>query len=79
MIGGGTRTPDDPRVLNARVFHATWSSDPDIVGEGLRVGAGWQVFETWAGESFRWFDTGAELLTFDAHFDAVPGLLLRRR
>ena len=67
VTGGGLPVANDPRILNARVFRATWTTaDPDITGPGLDVGGGWQLFETWEGESFRWFDTGAELLAVGA-------------
>jgi hypothetical protein len=60
--GGGQQTGKDPRVLNAQVFRCELTDPVDITSSKLRVGEHWYPYETWQGQSFRWLNTGGELV-----------------
>ncbi len=59
---GGKTAPNDPRVLNFRVFKVEIKrlpADVVVAGSGLRLGSGWYPLETFGGESFRWVNNDA--------------------
>jgi hypothetical protein len=65
VIGGGTPTPGESRILNARAFRCEWADSREIARGGLQVGNNWYALETWEGQTFRWFNTGAELIALE--------------
>lgn len=64
--GGGQPVPNDPRILNFRVFQIS-AARPDAKSgivesqEELRLGEGWYELEKWRGETFRWVNNDAAI------------------
>jgi hypothetical protein len=61
---GGKSSPNDPRVLNFRVFKVVvsrMSSDVLPSGSGYKLGTGWYPLETFNSESFRWVNNDAAI------------------
>jgi hypothetical protein len=59
---GGQTSPNDPRVLNFRVFKIAVTrlpSDVVVPGSGYRLGSGWYPLERFNNESFRWVNNDA--------------------
>jgi hypothetical protein len=59
---GGKTSPNDPRVLNFRLFKiavSRMSADVLPAGAGYKLGTGWYPLETFNGESFRWVNNDA--------------------
>jgi hypothetical protein len=84
---GGKTAPNDPRVLNFRVFKIEikrLAADVVVAGSGLRLGAGWYPLETFGGESFRWVNNDAVIevgtdasRTLELEVEPGPGLDLK--
>jgi hypothetical protein len=73
---GGKTSPNDPRVLNFRVFKITVTrmpSDVVVPGSGYRLGSGWYPLERFNNESFRWVNNDAVI---QATSDAKKALQL---
>lgn len=73
---GGKTAPNDPRVLNFRVFKIIVQRLPGDVlpaGSGFKLGTGWYPLETFSGQSFRWVNNDA---TIEASTAASPKLRL---
>jgi hypothetical protein len=66
--GRGKKVPEDPRILNFRVFSISDASNdttlgaghPDISGTGVTLGSHWYLLEEYKGETFRWVANDAE-------------------
>jgi hypothetical protein len=59
---GGKPAPNDPRVLNFRIFKIAVSPLPgDVIppNAGFRLGTGWYPLESFGGETFRWVNNDA--------------------
>ena len=59
---GGKPAPNDPRVLNFRIFKVVVSALPgDVIppNAGFRLGTGWYPLESFGGETFRWVNNDA--------------------
>jgi hypothetical protein len=59
---GGKAAPNDPRVLNFRVFKMSLNQMPgDVIkpGAGFSLGTGWYPLESFSGETFRWVNNDA--------------------
>jgi hypothetical protein len=82
---GGKTAPNDPRVLNFRVFQVVVHRlSPDVLPPGFRVGTGWYPLETYNGESFRWINNDAVIeasqsakSAFNLEVEPGPGLEMR--
>jgi SAM-dependent methyltransferase len=63
---GGNSVPEDPRVLNFRVFKFGWStSEISLPQEDeIKLGKGWYNKEFMDGESFRWAGERAEFTIY---------------
>jgi len=74
LDAGGKAAPNDPRVLNFRVFQIIVNRlSADVVPPGYRIGTGWYPLETFNGESFRWINNDAVV---EASQSANPALRL---
>jgi hypothetical protein len=66
--GGGKPAPNDARVLNFRVFKATFiPALIDVLPPELsaKLGSGWYPLETFNGETFRWAGNDAQIAIND--------------
>ena len=88
--GGGAKIPNDPRILNFRVFKIGYQNEfspaPADIVQGssvLKLGSGWYPFETYKGESFRWVNNDAAFVVtpqksavvrLDAELEPGPGV-----
>jgi hypothetical protein len=78
--GGGQPAPNDPRILDFRVFRispAPPGARSDILDspQTLRLGEGWYAREEWQGQVFRWVNNDAAF-TARATRSADPRLSL---
>lgn len=78
--GGGESAPNDPRILNFRVFDiAVEEGVRDILPPTMNLGKGWYPLEEHAGKSFRWVNNDAEISvsnpegTVHLDLDVEPG------
>ena len=84
---GGKPAPNDPRVLNFRIFKITVAPLPgDVIppNAGFRLGTGWYPLESFGGETFRWVNndamievTGAPSGPLELELEPGPGLELK--
>jgi hypothetical protein len=84
---GGKPAPNDPRVLNFRIFKVALSTLPGDVlppSAGYRLGTGWYPLESFGGETFRWVNndamievTGAPSGPLELEVEPGPGLELK--
>jgi hypothetical protein len=84
---GGKPAPNDPRVLNFRIFKVAVSVLPgDVIPPkaGYRLGTGWYPIESFGGETFRWVNndamievTGATSAPLELEVEPGPGVELK--
>jgi len=77
--GGGYPAPNDPRVMNFRVFEIGLAELPgDVLPAWARLGRGWYPLETYRGATFRWVSNDAAIAVSNQaeptlRFDVEPG------
>jgi hypothetical protein len=84
---GGKPAPNDPRVLNFRIFKIAVAPLPgDVIppNSGFRLGTGWYPLESFGGETFRWVNndamievTGTPAGALDLEVEPGPGVELK--
>jgi hypothetical protein len=84
---GGKPAPNDPRVLNFRIFKILVSALPgDVIppSAGYRLGTGWYPLESFSGETFRWVNndavievTGTPAAPLELELEPGPGVEMK--
>jgi polysaccharide pyruvyl transferase WcaK-like protein len=70
-VGGGAASPNDPRVLNFRVFDVAVERLADVFPAWATPGQGFYPLERHAGDTFRWVGGDASIAIHPAHGHAL--------
>lgn len=69
--GGGSASPNDPRVLNFRVFDVSVERVEDVFPAWATPGPGFYPLENHAGSAFRWVSGDAAVAVYGVHGDVL--------